>query len=127
MNDTASTAPTTWWWAAEPGHCWGPDGRDLAAVAPGAQVRGRHWWPCDRTTRAGDRAVIVVTRGGTTVTYVADVLSDAREPRPWELSARLTLYVCDYAVHARVDGDPPAPGGSSRVRVPGPVAGVMAG
>ena len=126
MNDMSS-APATWWWAAEPAHCWGPAGQDLPTVAPQAQVRGRHWWPCDRTTRAGDRAVIVVTRGGTTVTYLADVLSDAREPRPWELSARLTLYVCDYAVHARVDGDPPASGRSPRVRVPGAVAGVMAG
>ncbi len=95
--------PRYWLWVAQPDRCLDRTGRDLPSVAPGMQVRGRHWWACDRLTRAGDRAVLCVDHEGATVTYLIDITSDARKPRPWERSPR--LFVCDYVVRDRfVDG-----------------------
>ena len=98
MNDVE---PRYWLWVAEAHRCLDRTGRDLPSVAPGRQVRGRHWWACDRTTRAGDRAVLCVDHEGSTVTYLIEITSDAREPRPWELAGAMTLFVCDYVVRDR--------------------------
>ena len=99
-----TTATMHWLWVAPADRLVDPTGREAAAVAPGGQVRGRHWWPCDRSTRAGDRALLCAMAPDVAVAYRVEVLSDAREPRPWEAvaGARPGLSVCDYVVRERV-------------------------
>lgn len=90
-----------WLWIADAARCLDRTGRELPDVAPGMQVRGRHWWACDRRTRAGDEAILVVGDPASTLAYLVEVVSDAREPRPWE-AGPATPHVCDYRVVARL-------------------------
>ena len=101
----ATLTRSHWLWIADTARCLDRTGRELPDVAPGMQVRGRHWWSCDRRTRAGDEAILVVGDPASTLAYLVEVVSDAREPRPWEAGGA-TPHVCDYRVLARLGAGP---------------------
>ena len=101
---TSTLTRHSWLWIAGPERFCDHAGRERPDVAPGLQVRGRHWWGCDRATRAGDRALLATLRADSQVAYVVEVLSDARAPRPWEAVDAGCIAVCDYVVVDRIVG-----------------------
>ena len=101
---TSTLTRHSWIWVAGPERFLDHTGRELSSVSPGIQVRGRHWWGCDRTTRSGDRALLCTLRPGAHLAYVVEILSDARAPRPWEATDAGCTSVCDYVVVDRLVG-----------------------
>ena len=100
---TSTITQNSWLWVTGPDRLTDHTGHELPAVTPGAQVRGRNWWGCDRGTRAGDRALLCTMWGPSSVAYLVDVLSDARTPRPWEGTDPRWPSVCDYLVVERFE------------------------
>ena len=101
---TSTLTRHSWVWVAGPERFTDHTGRELSAVSPGTQIRGRHWWGCDPGTRSGDRALLCTLRPGSALAYVVEVLSDARAPRPWEATDTGCTAVCDYVVVDRLVG-----------------------